>query len=130
MANKVDIGSIADAIAKELSDYTRDVAEGVKEAADETTSELLKNTKADAPKRYGKYKKAIATKTLHESDYEKRVVWYVKSPHYRLSHLLEKGHAKRGGGRVRAYPHIEKNAEKAKEDFEKRAKEVIKNGGK
>lgn len=130
MANKVDIGGIADAIASELSGYTKEVAEGVKAAADETAEELLQNTRADAPVRYGKYKKAMAIKTRHESDYEKRVTWYVKSPHYRLSHLLEKGHAKRSGGRVRAYPHIENNEAKAKAKFEQRVKGVIQNAGK
>lgn len=130
MANKVDIGGIADAIASELSGYTKEVAEGVKAVVDETAEELLQNTRADAPSRYGKYKKAMAIKKRHESDYEKRVTWYVKPPHYRLSHVLEKGHAKRGGGRVRAYPHIEKNEAKAKEKFEKRVKEVTQNAGK
>lgn len=130
MANKVDIGGIADAIANELSGYTKAVAEGVKAAVDETAEELLQNTRADAPVRYGKYKKAMAIKKRYESDYDKRVTWYVKSPHYRLSHLLEKGHAKRSGGRVRAYPHIENNEIKAKEKFEQRVKGVIQNAGK
>ncbi len=130
MANKVDIGGIADAIAKELSGYTKEVAEGVKAATDETARELLQNTRADAPSRYGKYKKAMALKTRFESDYDKRVTWYVKSPYHRLSHLLEKGHAKRDGGRVKAYPHIAKNEEKAKQDLEKRVKEAIQNAGK
>ena len=118
MANKVDIGGIADAITKELSGYTKEVAE------------LLQNTRADAPVRYGKYKKAMAIKKRYESDYEKRVTWYVKSPYHRLSHLLEKGHAKRGGGRVKAFPHIANNEEKAKKNFEERVKGVIQNAGK
>lgn len=132
MANAIDIGEIAKTIARELNTYTRDVADGVKAAVDTTSKELLENTRADAPVRTGDYKKAMRVKTLHESDYEKRNRWYVdpKTGEYRLSHLLEKGHAKRGGGRVKAYPHIENNREKAEARFTERVKEVIRNAGK
>lgn len=130
MANAIKIGDLANAIADTLSDYTEEVAEGVKAAADETMEELVANTKNDAPKRSGRYKKAIASKVSFENNFEKRVTWYVKKPYYALSHLLEKGHAKRGGGRVKAYPHIAKNEEKAKAAFEERVKEVIRNAGK
>lgn len=130
MANKIDIGDLANTIAKELSTYTVEVADGVKQAADETGKELLSNTRADAPVKEGKYKRAMTVKTAHEGQFEKRIRWYVKSPHYRKAHLLEKGHAKRGGGRVRAYPHIEKNEEIARKNFSERVERVIKNGGK
>lgn len=130
MANKIDIGNLANTIAKELSAYTVEVAAGVKQAADETGKELLSNTRADAPVKEGKYKRAMAVKTVYEGQFEKRVRWYAKKPHYRKIHLLEKGHAKRGGGRVRAYPHIEKNEEIARKNFSERVEGVIKNGGK
>jgi hypothetical protein len=130
MANAIDIGDFAKTLAAELNKYTEDIAEGVKQATDETAQELLKNTKADAPVRKRRYQKAISIKTVFENDLEKRVRWYVKAPHYRLSHLLEKGHATRNGGRAAAYPHIAKNEETAKTKFVERVERVVKNGGK
>lgn len=130
MANAINIGDLADEIANTLSGYTENVAEGVKVAVDETMKELVADTEKDAPERSGRYKKAIASKVRFEDNYEKRVTWYVKKPFYALSHLLEKGHAKRGGGRVKAYPHIENNREKAEARFTERVKEVIRNAGK
>lgn len=130
MANAINIGDLANEIANTLSGYTANVAEGVKVAVDETMKELVADTKKDAPERSGRYKKAIASKVRFEGNYEKRVTWYVKKPFYALSHLLEKGHAKRGGGRVKAYPHIENNREKAEARFTERVKEVIRNAGK
>lgn len=125
----IDISAIADTIAKELAGYTQEVADGVKAAVDETAAELLANTKRDAPARTRKYRRAMAIKTAYEDNGNKRVVWYVKPPHYRLTHLLEYGHAKRSGGRVRAYPHIAKNEQLAEDRLEARIKEVIEHAG-
>lgn len=130
MANPIKVDEIANEIANALSGYTVQVAEGVKVAADETMKELVADTKKDAPERSGRYKKAIASKVRYESEYEKRLLWYVKKPYHALTHLLERGHAKRGGGRVKAYPHIEKNRENAATRFTERTKEVIRNAGK
>ena len=45
--------------------------------------------------------------------------------HYRLTHLLEKGHAKTGGGRVPAYPHIAPVNDKAQKDVFKLIEEKL-----
>ena len=130
MSKNIEIGGLAATIAAELSEYTQDIADGVKAATDDVCKKLLENTRADAPEREGKYKRAMAIKTEFENNFEKRNVWYVKKPHYRKTHLLEKGHAKKGGGRVRAYPHIKANAEAAINEYDEKVKGVIENAGK
>jgi len=44
---------------------------------------------------------------------------------YQIAHLLEHGHAKRGGGRVAARPHIAAAEEKGIRDLEDRIKEGL-----
>lgn len=126
----ISIEQMADAIIQELSSYTVEIAEEVKAAADETAKELLDNIKADAPEDTGAYKKHMAVKTTRENDFEKVNTWYVKAPYSGLPHLLERGHAKQNGGRTKAFPHIEKNEEKAQQAFTERVEGIVKNGGK
>ncbi len=129
MGRNIEIGELSGAIQKELMLYSDRVAAGVKQAVDDVSQELLKNTRADAPARSGKYKKAMRVKPVFENGSEKRVRWYVAAPRHTLSHLLEKPHRTKSGGTTRAFPHIEKNEKKAVKDFERRVEEVIKNGG-
>lgn len=132
MANSIKIGDLEKTINKELTLYCEDVTEKIKQASDDVMKDLVKNTKQDAPvrktKNGGQYKKAISSKTSYESKRAKINVWYVKPPHYRLSHLLENGHATRNGGRTKAFKFISKNEEIAVKDYEKKVLEAIKNG--
>lgn len=132
MANTISIGEIDKAIMHELTIYSDEVTKKTKKASDEVMKNLVKNTKKDAPirktKNGGKYKKAISSKTTFENTRAKINVWYVKTPEYRLSHLLEWGHAKRNGGRTRAFNFIGKNEKIAIKDFEKKVEEAIESG--
>lgn len=48
--------------------------------------------------------------------------------HYRLTHLLEFGHANRDGSRTKPIPHIRSTENKYKEKFVKELEEKIRRG--
>lgn len=127
MSDTVPVDGLKDAIMDKLHEYTAEVTEDIKKAEDITAKECVKNLKADSPiGATGKYQKGWRATVAFENPIEKRTVIHNKE--YRLTHLLENGHATRNGGRTRKFPHIKKNEEKANAAFEKRIREAIENG--
>lgn len=124
MAAGINIDNLAAAIAKGLEEYSEEVTQAIKKAVDDTAKEAADELKQKSPKRTGAYGKDWTSKKAYEDSRSKRATVYNKK-RYRLTHLLEYGHALRGGGRVDPRPHIKEIEEKAIKDFEARIKEGI-----
>ncbi len=105
MSRTVSIDEMAAAINEGLEEYANLSAEGVKSAVKKTSKAVKDQINGSAPVRTGRYAKSWKVKTTAESSQSLEQTVYSHN-RYMLSHLLEKGHAKRGGGRVRAIPHI------------------------
>ena len=127
MAN-VSIDQLAAEIAKGLADYSQDVIEKVNISSEKVGKAAVKQLKQTSPKRYGKYAKSWAMKTEPEVGQPHKRIVHVKAPHYRLTHLLEHGHAKVGGGRVEGRPHIRPAEEEVIREFTAAVEEAIKRG--
>ena len=115
MAN-VKIDDLDKEIMKSLNEYANFAADEMKKAVKDTTKNIRKEIQANAPRDTGAYAKSWAIKTQKEtSDSIDQVVH--SRTRYQLAHLLENGHAKRGGGRVPGQPHIKPAEEKGKEQL-------------
>lgn len=111
---KVSINNLADAVAKELTEYSQDVTDGLKKEIKSVAKECKVEIQNNSPKLTGSYRKGWRDQVEFENREDIRVVVRNKTD-YQFTHLIENGHAKVGGGRVEGKPHIgpaEKNAEK------------------
>lgn len=127
--NLIKIDQLNEAIERELTLYSHEVTDRLKEETKTSMKKLVKRTKETAPvgKRSHHYKDNIRSKTLNENTRGISMLWYVGGSDYRLSHLLNNGHATKDGGRVQG-THFISNAEKEiTEEFERRIKEVLEN---
>lgn len=119
MSHNVD--HLAGEIAAKLEAYTDEVTEAVKAECETVADECLKEIRAASPIDTGKYKKGWRKKVEYEDKGDIRIrVYNAKYPG--LTHLLENGHAKVGGGRVDARVHIKPAEEHAAEKLVNRVK--------
>ena len=100
---KVGVNSVAKAINDVLSQYSDKVGDVLDDVIKEVATEAKKQLAATSPKRTGRYAKGWRTENTGTRLSPGQTVYNTQPG---LPHLLEFGHAKRGGGRVSAIPHI------------------------
>lgn len=126
MREKVKIDDISSKVVEWLTEYDESVTDVAKQVVDEIAEGTLSETKAHISWNDKKYSNSFALNTSFENKRNKRRTWYVKSPHYRLTHLLEFGHLTRDGQtKTRAFPHVRYGDEYVKNNFERIMKERI-----
>ena len=104
----INIGELGDTIAKMLEEYSDEAETKVKETMQDVAKSVVNNLKnnVNIPQR------SKDQKTYKKQFYLKKdgtgLAWSkitIANKKYRLTHLLERGHAKSNGGRTKAYPH-------------------------
>lgn len=114
---RVTVDQMADAVMDGLLEYAELATDVMKNCVKKAGNTVKKETQANAPVRSKRYQKSWTVKKQKESSNALKVVVHSRN-RYQLTHLLEKGHAKRGGGRVRAIPHIAPAEEKGIRELE------------
>lgn len=119
------INDLSEAITNVLKEYEEEVTEKVDKSAKKASQKAARELRSSASTPEGKrgdYRKSWTSKKLADADY----VVHAKAPEYRLTHLLEKGHAKvNGKGRTKALPHIAPVETAAIADFERILREEL-----
>lgn len=136
MANKkVTVDQLAAEITKTLKDFEGVTEEacvrGVLETANEAVKEL-RGAKPNPPNTWKTYDSGWKVKKESKSRGKGLFAIVGNEKYYRLTHLLEKGHALKRGGRkigdTRAFEHIAPVAERAEADLVKNIRKGIENG--
>lgn len=124
MAKNVSINALADVVMDTLEEYADLAAEDVKQAVKDAGDVVKDDIRSHAPKDTGDYAKSWAVKKVKETSSSLTVVVHSRN-RYQLAHLLEFGHARRGGGRVSARPHITTAEAKGMEQLEDEIRKAL-----
>lgn len=130
MSNTIRTDSLEIVLSKTLSDYGDAVSAGLAVEVGKAGRIALKSVRNGSPKKTGAYRKGWKLKTERQiiNDDVASVTVYNKDRGY-LTHLLENGHQKAGGGRVAAIPHIKPAEEEARQYLDGAVQRVIEEAG-
>lgn len=115
-----DIADLSKEIAKQVATYSASVEKKVRQAENKVSREAVAELKQKSPKDTGSYASGWSVTRL-----DGRVLIRNKTDG-QLTHLLEFGHVKAGGGRVPARVHIRPVEEKAIAQFTVLVEKAIK----
>ena len=122
MADRIRIDQLASEVMAGLTEYADLAAEDMKKAVKKAGTTVRKEIQANAPKNTGDYAKSWSVKNVRETASALEIVVHSRN-RYQLAHLLEFGHAKRGGGRVLGRANItpaeEKGVRKLEQEIQK-----------
>lgn len=120
MAKKTPIEKLDAALEQILSEYGDEINDNLQEAVKKAAQKGKAALRSSSPKSKGPASmgKAHYANNWAIKDETTRLtisdIIYNKKPTYRLAHLLENGHANRGGGRTPAKVHIKPVEEEVK----------------
>ena len=125
MAKKTPMDKLGKAIEQALADYAGSVTRDVNGLARTFAKKGAKAVRENAASMFGsgRYSKGWSDQFTENRYSAQGVIFNKDVPG--LPHLLENGHAKRGGGRTRAFVHIAPVEEKITEEFQRAVEEAI-----
>ena len=118
------IDGLADAIMDGLREYADLASDEMKSAVRKAGKTVKDEIAVNAPRKTGAYAKSWSVKSMKETSESLELVVYSKN-RYQLAHLLEFGHAKRGGGRTRAFSHIAPAEETGEKELEENIRKAL-----
>ena len=124
MSDRVRIDQLAAAVMEGLTEYADLAADELKKAVKKAGNSVKKDIQEGAPKDTGAYAKSWSVKNVRETSNSIELVVHSRN-RYQLSHLLEFGHAKRGGGRVPGKAHIAPTEERAERTLEQEIEKAL-----
>jgi len=121
---EVKVSELAKAIESELRQYNKEVLAAINLSGGRIAGEGATMLRETSPRRTGRYAKGWRVRKA-EGRHEVGYVIHNKTS-WQLTHLLEHGHVKRGGGRVQGRPHITPVEQHVAAAFEAAVVEAIK----
>jgi hypothetical protein len=128
MGKTIPIDKLAVEVMDGLEEYAELTADVLKKEIQEAGKLAKNQISQTAPRKTGRYAKSWAVKKVSETSNSLEVTVHSRN-RYMLTHLLENGHAKRGGGRVSGRAHIAPAEQAGIEQLERDIERSIKSNG-
>lgn len=116
-----------------LNEYANEIQESITEEVERIAIQGKEKLKQISPKNKkntkhkGRYAKGWKVNVVKGRGYINATIY--NSTDYQLTHLLEKGHLTKNGGKVNPVKHIEPIHDECIADYEFSVEKIIKNGG-